>query len=91
MRQQETQPLRAGGRVRGDQEPVGRIGKIPDKHAIEAARLGGPGKVRDVASVEHDRRRRMDLRLVPMMDHPNEFDAHAVILALPTIRPGIFP
>jgi len=33
----------------------------------------------------------MDLRLVPMMDHPDEFDVHTAVLVLRLVRSGIFP
>ena len=67
-------------RMRGDelaeQEAVRRIAIIADENAIEAARLVGLGHGADETEIHHLWSRRMNLRLLLVMDHPDELDRH---------------
>jgi hypothetical protein len=51
---------------------------VTNAKAVEAAGLGGLGEVADVAEIQHEIGRWMNLGDTPVMDHANKFDGHDV-------------
>src|SRR5579871_3160513 len=78
MRDQEADPIGVRCGTGRNQETVRTIRKISDKQPIEPAGLGCLSEVADVAAIQHQIARRMNFRALPMMDHADEFDGHAL-------------
>jgi hypothetical protein len=56
---------------------------VADQHTVEPAGFRAWGKVTDVTAVEYEVGRRMDLRMVTMVDHAGEFDEHGGMFSAP--------